>query len=68
MILEILFCIVLPQGLALYMVINELPLVIDNLITSAAGLTCCIKLFFLWRHKEGKNYFEIHNFFFNFLL
>ena len=44
----------LPQMYALALVIKELPLVIDNLMTSCAALTSCIKLFFIWHSKKGK--------------
>ncbi|NP_001177486.1 odorant receptor 35 [Nasonia vitripennis] len=52
MIAAMFFCLFLPQMGALALVIHELPLVIDNLMTSCAAFTCCIKLYFVWRSKQ----------------
>ena len=46
--------IFLPQMYALTLVYRELPLVIDNLMTSSAALMSCVKLFFIWHSKKGK--------------
>ncbi|KAL7299527.1 hypothetical protein TKK_0007606 [Trichogramma kaykai] len=49
------FNIFLPQMYALALVLNDLPLVIDNLMTSSAAFTSCFKLFFLWKSKNVMN-------------
>ncbi|XP_058802890.1 uncharacterized protein LOC131670912 isoform X2 [Phymastichus coffea] len=51
MIATISLCLFLPQMYALVLVFNELPLVIDNLVTSCSALTSCVKLYFVWRSK-----------------
>ncbi|NP_001177487.1 odorant receptor 36 [Nasonia vitripennis] len=51
MILVLLCGLFLPQMWALALVIEQLPLAIDNLMTSCPAFTSCIKLFFIWRSK-----------------
>lgn len=53
MIVLVFACIFLPQMYALVLVFEHLPLVIDNLITSCAALTACVKLYFIWRSKRS---------------
>ncbi|CAB0034525.1 unnamed protein product [Trichogramma brassicae] len=51
----IFFCLFLPQMYALVLVMQHLPLVIDNLLTSCAALTSCFKLLFFWQNRQGKS-------------
>ncbi|KAJ8664478.1 hypothetical protein QAD02_006140 [Eretmocerus hayati] len=44
--------IVLPQGYALYLVSSHLPLVLDNLCTSAACTIGLVKLLYLWKYRH----------------
>ena len=53
MICAIFFCMFLPQMYALALNIYEMPLVIDNLMTSCSAFTSCIKLYFLWHSKKS---------------
>ncbi|XP_014238329.1 odorant receptor 13a-like [Trichogramma pretiosum] len=48
----IFFCLFLPQMYALALVMEHLPLVIDNLLTSCAALTSCFKLLFFWQNRQ----------------
>ncbi|KAJ8683553.1 hypothetical protein QAD02_019345 [Eretmocerus hayati] len=52
MIMFMLFALFLPQMYALVLVINDLPLVLDNLMTSISSFTSSFKLFFLWHNKK----------------
>ncbi|XP_014219204.1 uncharacterized protein LOC106647375 [Copidosoma floridanum] len=52
MILAMLFFLFLPQMAALILVVHELPLVIDNLMTSTSVLTSTIKLYNLWDGRK----------------
>ncbi|NP_001177488.1 odorant receptor 37 isoform X1 [Nasonia vitripennis] len=51
MVLVIFGGLFLPQMWALALIIEQLPLAIDNLMTSCPAFTSCIKLFFIWRSK-----------------
>ncbi|XP_011501707.1 PREDICTED: uncharacterized protein LOC105365290 [Ceratosolen solmsi marchali] len=51
MILIMFIFIILPQMFGLVMIINDIELVINNLMTNFTACLCCVKLFFIWYNK-----------------
>ena len=53
MILVIMSCVFVPQMYAMSKVGRQLALVVDNLMSSCPAFIGCLKLYFLWKNKEG---------------